>query len=234
MNNLFGLLIINMADILAILTFFTLWFSYSKFADNSKQDNLLKVMHSHRINWLNQSIRRDERLVDVRIISSLTQSATFFASTSIIIIGSLIALVGYGENASVILKSLPLATEISSVTWFTKTIVLSVIFIYSFFKFTWVIRLFNYSIIMIASAPLLTEDSNDEEINEARKYVTNIARMVSNSASHFNKGMRSYYFGLILISWYLNPILLVLLSVLVVIILYRREFNSNALKILDN
>jgi len=233
MINVLGLNI-HYLDFFAILWFFVVWVGYSAFADRHQGESLVSSMHKHRVNWMNSMIRRDDRLVDIRIIASLLQSATFFASTSILIIGGLFALLGYGNKALELLNLLPFAEHMSLDMWIIKTLCLLLIFVFAFFKFTWVIRQFNYSIVLVISAPKLNDkDSSSEDKENADRYIENISDMISNSGKHFNKGMRSYYFGLVAICWYLSPVLLMIFSIVVVLVLYRREFLSRTLKFLE-
>ena len=48
----------------------------------------------------------------------------------------------------------------------------------------------------------------------------------------FNRGIRAYYFGLAGSGWLLNPALLGLLSLVVLVVLFRRDYRSPALHIL--
>jgi uncharacterized membrane protein len=41
--------------------------------------------------------------------------------------------------------------------------------------------------------------------------------------------LRAYYFGAAALSWFLHPILMMILTVAVVHVLYRREFTSRTL-----
>ena len=48
----------------------------------------------------------------------------------------------------------------------------------------------------------------------------------------FNRGIRAYYFGLAASGWLLSPLLLSILAVLILLVLYRRDYRSAALGIL--
>ena len=58
------------------------------------------------------------------------------------------------------------------------------------------------------------------------------ARRISRAALAFNLGLRSYYFGLAFLIWFLNPWFFALATTWVVGVLYRREFKSNVLQAL--
>lgn len=225
---------IETLDLIAPIWFFGLWFLYAVFADSSSKKSLVNVMHRYRIRWMKLMIRRDDRLIDERILQNLVSSTTFLASTSILIIGGLVAVLGYGEKATHIINSLSVLPQTTIHMWAIKTMFLLMIFVYSFFKFTWVIRQFNYASILIIAAPLYKDGEEGRAvIKKAAKYSYNSARLVSNAGRHFNLGVRSYYFGLVALSWYISPILLMVLSVLVILVLYRREFISQTLTMLE-
>lgn len=225
---------IHILDVIAIGIFFSAWFGYSYFARTHTSRNLVNALHRYRIRWMKAMIRRVDRLVDLRILGNLVSTTTFLASTSILIIGGLMALLGYGEKAISILNTLPFRVETTMFMWLVKTSLLLVIFIHSFFKFTWVIRQFNYATVLMVAAPLYKADPKDiHNTKESARYVHRIANMISNSSAHFNMGVRTYYFGLVALSWYVGPLLLIFLSILVILVLYRREFRSKTLMLLE-
>jgi uncharacterized membrane protein len=102
---------------------------------------------------------------------------------------------------------------------------LIVVFVYAFFKFTWSLRQFNYVAILIGAAP------NDEE-PESLAMADKMATVAGRASDHFNRAMRAYYFGLAALSWFIQSWLFAVCSVLVVIIIYRREHRSAVLAML--
>ena len=53
------------------------------------------------------------------------------------------------------------------------------------------------------------------------------------SGHHFNRGLRAYFFALGALGWLVHPLLFAIITCGVVVILYRREFSSVALRALD-
>jgi len=220
-------------DLIALIWFIFLWVSYSVFSANKKDNNLVKVMHKYRILWIRHMIRRSDRTVDINIIKNLLRTATFFASTSILILAGLVAGLNFAEKGVNLMASLNIQTTIQM--WILKVSLLITVFIFAFFKFTWVIRQFNYvSVLIVASPVYKAEDGkiNKHKIYTILKYIKTISTMISNAGHHFNIGMRSYYFGLVVLSWFISPVLFILMSILVVCVLYRREFMSKTLILL--
>ena len=58
------------------------------------------------------------------------------------------------------------------------------------------------------------------------------ARVISMAANQFNLGLRSYYFGMTMLAWFVSPWLFMLMSTGVVLVLYRREFHSDVLQVM--
>jgi uncharacterized membrane protein len=104
-------------------------------------------------------------------------------------------------------------------------LLLVVVFVYAFFKFTWALRQFNYVAILVGAAPPPAAAASPA----ALAYADQAARVANRAAEHFNKAMRSYYFGLAALTWLIQPWLLVLATVAVVRVVYRREFRSATL-----
>jgi uncharacterized membrane protein len=53
-----------------------------------------------------------------------------------------------------------------------------------------------------------------------------LLRVISMAATPFNFGLRAYYFGMTMLAWFVSPWLFMLMSIGVVLVLYRREFHS--------
>lgn len=216
-------------DIIALSWFLLLWLGYGLLADSGaiKGVTLVKALHRYRLQWVKQMIHREERLVDIRIIGNLLQTSTFLASTSVLIIGGLFAVLGYGEKAVPIITKLPFVKDSPEFMWLVKTILLIIIFVYSFFKLTWVIRQYNFISVIIMAAPVNKPNIDKlDDLKKQTKYISKISGLLTNAARHFNHAVRAYYFACVALSWFISPILMMILSLAVVLVLYRREFKS--------
>jgi uncharacterized membrane protein len=217
-----------LADLLAPAWFLLCWVGYTYYADSERgQRNLTRTMHVYRSIWARQMLERDNRMVDTQIIANLMRSTSFFASTTVLIIAGLIAVLGARERAMAMLAELPFAVASSTLLWDLKVLLLIVLFVYAFFKFTWAFRQYNYCLILVGCAPApgpLTEAS--------RSIAERLARIASSTGRHSNRGIRAYYFGLAALSWFIHPWLFMLLTVWVILVLYRREFHSGLVQTL--
>lgn len=216
-------------DIVAPFWFFLCWVGYSYIADHMSRTrgSLLVVINHHRLNWMRRMLKRDNRMVDSTLIGNLSRSISFFASTTIFILLGLFTLLKYHEEASEVLQNIPGAAHTSSELWEFKVFLLIVIFVYTFFKHTWSLRQYNYVCVMVGAAPM----PNEQGLHHfnAERYAANSAKLISNASKHFNMGLRAYYFGIAAVSWFLSAEAFMLMSFVVVCVLYRREFRSQAL-----
>lgn len=67
---------------------------------------------------------------------------------------------------------------------------------------------------------------------ERKAFAARAARVLSLAANQFNLGLRAYYFGMAMLTWFINPWLFMVVSLGVVLILYRREFHSDVLEVM--
>ena len=219
---------IALADVVAPLWVHACWIGYTLYADRGHAPpNLMQRMHAYRRLWMRAMLARDNRMVDTQIIANLMRSASFFASTTMFIIAGLIAVLGARDKAMAVLAELPFAVEARPLLWDLKVLLLVVLFVYAFFKFTWAFRHYNYVLILVGAVP-----APDRLTEESQRIAERIARIATSTGRHFNGGLRAYYFGLAALSWFVHPWLFVALTAWVVWVLYRREFRSRLLKTL--
>lgn len=222
--------VLPLADIVAPIWFLVAWIGYAWAADHPRRgrSTLMARMHQYRQRWMERMLVRDNRIVDTQIVSLLVQNISFFASSTILIVGGLVAILGAREQAMAVLAEFPLVAQTEQALWDLKVLLLIVVFVYAFFKFTWSLRQFNYVAILIGAAPPPVERPDAA----ALAYAERTARVATRAAEHFNKAMRGYYFGLAALSWFIQPWLFAALTAWVILIVWRREFRSATLDIL--
>ena len=215
-------------DVTALVFFIVAWFGYAAFATRhgAKVPSLQNRMDLYRREWMVRMIERDNRMVDVNIMRNVTRSSQFFASTTMLILGALIALTGYVQQALDVVSGLPFTMKASARLLEIKIGLLVVIFVYAFFKFSWAIRQLNFCGIMVGAAPK-TPKENPEQFAPT---INAIAKITSYAGENFNNGLRAYYFALAALAWFLHPWLMIVGTAWVIAVLYRREFASRTLK----
>lgn len=217
------------ADLLAFAWFLVAWFGYARYAERDRETNknLMQLLTKYRFAWMKALVRREMRMGDFMLAGNIMRSVTFFASTTMIIIGGLIAVLGVAPKVGEMLAAFPLATPTTTFAIELKIILLVTIFVYGFFKFTWALRQFNYLSIFLGGAPAATVSDT-----EADDYARRGARLVELAAMNLNGGIRAYYFGMAVLSWFIRPELFALVTAWVVWVLYRREFRSRTRAVL--
>ena len=175
-------------------------------------------------------MRRDNRISDASVVGSLERNGAFFASSCLLILAGILTAMGYTEKAMKVFEDVPFSRMPSKEIWEMRLVVLMVLFIYAFFKFTWSMRLYNFVAVMIGATPLTTDTKVSPAAREA--LAANAARICNQAGDAFNLGLRTYYYALAVISWFIHPALLIATSTFVVYVLYRREFRSDAFRTL--
>lgn len=215
---------IPLPDIISLIWFAAIWVGYTFYADRGagRRRSLRAVMHTHREAWMRQMAQRDNRVADVNILRNLLQGVSFFASTTLLILAGLMAILGASDRGIEIVRALPFASSITLGQWELKLLVLGVIFVYAFFKFTWALRQFNYCSVLIGAAP----KSADSD------YARRAAEVSTNASKDFNQGLRAYYYSLAALGWFVHPWVFVAATTLVTVVLYLREHHSATMKML--
>jgi uncharacterized membrane protein len=205
--------------------FLALWIGYTQYADRfARRDRSLRaVMHGHRYEWMQRMLARDNRMVDAGIIGNLQQSVSFFASATLLILAGLVTLLGASEKAIVLLRELPFATKSTLLLWELKLLVLVVMFVHAFFKFTWGLRQFNYTSVLVGAAPPPAATAS------ADAYARRVAEVATRASKDFNQGLRAYYLSLAALAWFISPWAFMAATTLVIGVLYWREYHSAAL-----
>jgi uncharacterized membrane protein len=218
---------ITWLDAVALVFFGAAWAGYIYLSRRHGRQvpNLHSTMDRFRREWMVRMIERDNRMADVNIMRNLTRSSQFFASTTMLVLGALIALLGYVQQALDVVRELPFAVQASQRLLEIKILLLVMIFAYAFFKFSWAIRQLNFCSILIGAAPKPPKDNPEQYAPE----INRIARITSSAGVNYNNGLRAYYFALAALAWFLHPWLMMFTTAWVVSILYRREFRSRTL-----
>lgn len=220
-------------DWIALGWFVLSWAWYYEYS-RRRQGNrrcLAGIMHGYRYDWMKRLLDREARIADATIMTHLERNGAFFASSTLLILAALFGLLGATDRALSVVADMPFAVqEPTRLGLELKLLLLVVIFIYAFFTFTWSMRQYNFCAILIGSAPLPNESG--VSAGARKMFAIQASNVIDLAANQFNYGLRAYYFGLALLSWFLHPVLFILSTLAVVIILFRREFHSKTLKAL--
>jgi uncharacterized membrane protein len=223
---------LNIFDALALAAFVAAWWGYAAFAKRRAHSagSLLATTNAIRRRWMLQTTWRENRVIDGVVVQNLSTSPSFFASTTILIIGGLLALLGATDEAAKLVKEIPFAARTSSFVIDVKLFVLTAVYVYAFFRFTWSMRQYTFGALLIASAPEPAVFERGEASRE--EFADRAGRMVGMAAETFNDGLRAYYMAFAVILWFFSPLAFVIGTAGLIYLLYQREFRSEVLEIL--
>lgn len=218
------MLAFTLPDILALGWFLASWIVYSLIIEKSGKgaSGLNALMDKVRDRWMEEMIARDVRIVDSQVTAALQNGTAFFASTSLIAIGGTLTLLRATDQILTVISALPFSVPTTPAMWELKVVGLAVIFVYAFFKFAWSYRLFNYLAIMIGAAPPATE----KDTPAAHAFADRASRLCAEAGLHFNRGQRAFFIALGYLGWFLGPLELAFGTTAVLIVMWRRQFNS--------
>ena len=218
-------------DWVALGIFFGGWIGYALFARSlaHRQASILASTNRIRRQWMLQTTYREVRVVDGVVIQNLSTSPSFFASTTILIIGGLLAVLGT-DKASELVRELPFAARTTTLIFDVKLILLLGIFVYAFFRFTWSMRQYTFGALLVAAAPEAERFIAENLSREG--FADKAGRIVGLAAETFNDGLRGYYFAFAAIGWFFSPFVFMAATMGVIYILYQREFRSEVLSVL--
>ncbi|MEM9144657.1 MAG: DUF599 family protein [Pseudomonadota bacterium] len=184
------------------------------------------LMSIYRGDWIREIAARDVRIMDAQLLSSLRGGAGFFASTCLISIGGVAALIGQADRLVSLVADLggePSGRD--AAVWEAKLLAILLLLVNAFLKFVWSHRLFAYCAVLLGAMPAAGSENLDAAIR--RSVEVNAA-----AARAFNRGLRTIYFALAMLAWFLGPEAMMAATIATAAMLYRREFLSRSRKAL--
>jgi uncharacterized membrane protein len=163
----------------------------------------------------------------------MASSPSFFASTTIFIIGGLIAAIGAGDKTAEMVHDLPFATPTSPLVLDLKLLVLTGIFVHAFFRFTWSMRQYSFGALLIGATPSSKDFDAANDPALRHRHADRAGRVLALAAETFNDGLRAVYLSFAAVLWFLSPLAFVVGTGVVIAVLFRREFHSEVLALLN-
>ncbi|MBU1620616.1 MAG: DUF599 domain-containing protein [Gammaproteobacteria bacterium] len=222
---------LTLLDLIAVIWFLSLWIGYTVVAKRKAKilSCLSFELRRKRNDWMKQMLNRDNKMADVALISTLERNVSFFASSTLLILAGLLTALASSGSISEVLSYLTPWTAQNKETVQMKILFLAVIYVFAFFQFTWSLRQYGFGGVLIGAAP----DGREMTSEEQALYANRTAKVIDQAGHSFNYGLRSIYFSLATLSWFLDPRLFMATSVLVLLIMKHREFHSKVLKALQ-
>ncbi len=217
-------------DIAAVVWFALVFIGYQNLSRIGWLDrrSIAGAVQHHRVQWMREMAKRDNRMADAQLMSQLGQGNAFFASTSAIGIGALSSLLGAGDKMHAMIEKLPFVTPTDAVVFDIKLLLLIAVFVYAFFKFAWGFRLSHYCGIMIGATPQATPDN----AAQCEAHADAVSALIGIAADHANRGLRAFYFAIAAMTWIFHPLLFIAATSWVLLILVRRDYFSRSRRVL--
>ena len=236
MELLSALALLQPADELALGLFFGGWIGYVNFARWLSQRRVSVLATTNRIRhaWMLQTTLREVRILDGAVSQAMASSPSFFASTTIFLIGGLVAALGAdktGAATGALVRSLPFAAPTSVGLFDLKLLLLTGLYVHAFFRFTWSMRQYSFGALLIGAAPAAEVFREDEAARQA--YAERAGHVMGLAAETFNDGLRAIYLSFAAMLWFMSPLAMMVGTASVIAVLYRREFHSEILGVLD-
>lgn len=185
----------------------------------ARRPSVTKIMSENRRAWMRVFVDRDPRIFDSQIMSSLRQGTSFFASTCILAIGGVLALISNTEPLQGVAVEVG-ALELPVILLQVKLAIVALLLTNGFLKFVWSNRVFGYCAVMMAAVP------NDPKDPTADHIAGQAADLNIRAAINFNRGLRSLYFALGALAWLIGATPLIIGTCAVIWTVMSREFAS--------
>ncbi len=213
-------------DWVGLVWFLTCWIGIEIIVNRGLfgRSTLQEETNKLRLAWGRAMVEREQRIMDSSLIGNLLQSISYYANTSIYIIGALFATLGALDQLIAMASELPFSRVLSREAAELKLLILIGVFIVAYFKFTWSLRQFNLLLITLGSVPQMPSE------DEVERYSHKFAAVNTCAGNDFNRGLRAYYFGMAVMSWMVSAPVFILSTLVIVVVLLRREFVSPVLR----
>lgn len=213
----------SLLDIGAVTLFALLWIFYEPLLRglSGPTGALNHDMVAIRAAWMRKLLARDVRISDANLVGHVLSSATFFASTNILIVAAAVGALLNGEGLTNGLAGIAIFAP--SPLWLLeiKFGLLIVTLVRGLLNFIWAIRQFNYCVALIGAAPDPGEPS-------ALGFADAMSEVLTPALSAFNAGVRGYYFALAAVAWLVGPLAMAIAAVAAFALLVRRQLSSKA------
>ncbi len=149
--------------------------------------------------WMSAMTRREIRLVDSQLMGHSINSASFFASTNLLLIAAVAGILFGGEAAlrgfaAVGAEAVPLPLLEA------KLALILICLVRGLLDFIWSIRQLNYTLAVIGSVPEQDEALDRGALGRAA------AELINPALASFSQGVRAYYFALAAAAWLMGPL----------------------------
>jgi uncharacterized membrane protein len=168
--------------------------------------------------------RPQMRLLDSQLLGHAINTASFFASSNLILIAGAAGVLFGGEGAYRKIEDVPLLAHGEPMLFGIKLALVAVTLARGLLDFIWAIRQMNYCAAVIGAAP---RDASEAVMTA---YGQAAAAVLTPALSASNAGVRGYYFALAAAAWLFGPRAFIFVTLGAVGLLAWRQAFSPAAK----
>jgi len=164
-----------------------------------------------RAAWVEHIMASGDHILAVQTLRNSTMSASFMASTAVLLIIGLLNLATQSNSVSGVWQLLSVLQHVPQELWIAKLMALVVVLLVVFFCFTMAIRLFNHVGYLVAIPQQAAHAMSSG----------GVARVLNQAGAYFTWGMRWYYFGVPVLFWLFGPLFVLLATAALITVLWR-------------
>ncbi|WP_374470666.1 DUF599 domain-containing protein [Phenylobacterium sp.] len=214
-------------DIAAFGVFLVCWLAYQPllgFVSKQRGGVINTDMTVIRAAWMRNMVGRENRFMDGQLLGHALNSASFFASSNLILIAAAAGALFGGEATFRSVSALEVIRTSSRFLFEFQLALVLVCLARGLLDFIWSIRQMNYCIATVGAVPdgLTTEET--EQFGQIS------ARLLNPALSSFNSGIRGYYFAIAAGAWLFGPWAFMAATLGSITLLFWRQRRSPAAK----
>lgn len=213
---------IHALDLLAFALFAVVWLFYEPILKRlGRGRHVNSDMRVVRGAWMRALAERDNRIMDGQLLGHTIHSASFFASSNLILIAAVASVLFGGQGAWQQMQGLEVLVPVPRDLFEAKLGLMLLALARGLLDFIWSIRQLNYALAALGAAPPPGHP-------QARAWADATAALLTPALSAFNAGVRGYYFALATAAWLLGPMPFMAAVLAAVGLLVWRQTHSPA------
>ncbi|WP_249778113.1 DUF599 domain-containing protein [Phenylobacterium glaciei] len=217
-------LLLSPLDLAALVVFLLVWLAYEPLLKAAAwgKGAINTDMTVIRLAWMKNMAGRENKFMDGQLFGHVLNSASFFASSNLILIAGAASVLFGGESTFRSASSLVVIKTSTRILFEFQIALVLIALARGLLDFIWAIRQMNYCIAVVGAAP----DTEDQAFKD--RYGAAAAKLLNPALSAFNAGVRGYYFSLAAAAWLFGPIPFLVTTLGAVSLLIWRQRHSKA------
>jgi len=172
------------------------------------------VMLAARAAWVESVMRERRDILAVQTLRNSTMSASFMASTAVLLIIGVLTLSAQGDKLSGTWHALNFLGRAGAEMWLFKLLMMLFDLLFAFFSFSMSVRIFHH-IGYLINVPL---DKGSEALQ-----IRQVGAQFNRAGIYYRIGMRAYYFTVPLLFWLFGPLWLLGATMAMVFFLFHLD-----------